>query len=308
MLTHGSELLKATAEQSFWNAGRNYPDPFDGLIFTRESTQSVDTLARLGSAPLPAEWIGDKEAKTVPELSYTITNVHYDATVRVDKALIQFQQWDEVGSLVANLGQKAAAHRAKLASDLLEAGFTTGGEGDDGQFFFDDDHADPGAAYSTNQDNDLTATGGTASGDPTAANVLTAIRAMIVAMYGFLDDQGHPQAPMQWPNASNLIVMYPPAIMAEVLQVFNADTITTTGDNDMKGMFTPRLNQWLTNTDRIYLFDAGSSHKPLIWNEASGLMLEDEKEFSTGHYLYSANRWGKMAYGDWRTAVSYIWT
>src|SRR3990170_6398660 len=154
MLTYGSALQQKTATQSFWNSYYSIPDPFDGLVYVRPSTQKTDTYTRLGAAPMPEVWVGDRKAQTANEYSYEATNVPYDATVKVDKELIHYQQWDEVGNLISNLGLKGRAHKTKQLTTILEAGFSTVCE--DTQYFFDDDHTDLGGKYTTSQDNDLT--------------------------------------------------------------------------------------------------------------------------------------------------------
>ena len=104
--TQGIELAKATAVQSFWNSFIAYMDPFAGLVYERPSTQKTDVYARLGSAPFPREWKGDRDYKPAKEYSHEVTNVPYEVSVRIDKELIKYQQWDEIGNLSANAGMK----------------------------------------------------------------------------------------------------------------------------------------------------------------------------------------------------------
>src|SRR5439155_12850100 len=149
-LTYGSELLQKTATQSFWNGFYGYPDPFANIVFRRPSTQLKDIYTRLGSAPMPKAWEGEKDAKVANEYSYEVTNQPFEGSVKIDKKLIKFQQWDEVSNLVSNLGAKARAHQAFLLSGAINVGDATLCE--DKQFYFDTDHSDPGAEYTTSQD------------------------------------------------------------------------------------------------------------------------------------------------------------
>lgn len=305
---YGDELLKKTAEQSFWNSFLTISDPFDGLVFRKTSTQATDTYARLGAAPMPEEWVGDAHVKDANEYDYSVTNKAWKSAVRIDKKLIKYQQWDEIANLVANLGAKARAHQVKKLSDQLELGFTT--TGDDGQNFFDTDHADPGAEYTTDQDNDLTADI-TTPADPTAANVQTAIRAIIDAFYGFKDDRGDP-FDLGELDQNNLVIMIPPTYFSVFRQVMTTDTISAAGDNDLMGHFQIRVNRFLTNTDRFYAMVNHVNHKPLILQESGGLVLENnmgsDDHQMTGDVIYSAHWWGETAFGQWRTAVGYVYT
>jgi len=306
---YGSELLKKTAEQSFWNTFLAYPDPFEGLVYRRQSTQSTDVLARLGAAPMPEEWIGNAEVKDANEYSYSVENKAYISAVRVGKKLIKFEQWGEIANLTSNLGSKAQAHKAKLASSLLEDGFSN--TGDDGQYFFDGDHKDPGAEYSTSQDNDLTSAI-TDKDAPTASEFATAVRSIIDAFYGFKDDRGDPFGDFAVENPNNLVIMVPPGFATVARQVLTADTLSSAGDNDLKGTFDLRVNRWLSNTDHFYGFIKSVSHKPIIVQEAGGIELTDSMgsadHTQTGDVVYASSWWGRVTYGQWRTAVGYIFT
>lgn len=313
-LTYGSSLLQKTATQSFWNSFYSIPDPFDGLIYTRPSTQKTDTYTRLGSAPMPQEWVGDKEAKDVNEYDYPVTNVAYESTFKVGKELIKFQQWDEIANVIGNQGMKARAHRTKLYSDLLNNGDSTAG--DDDQNFFDTDHKDPGAEYTTNQDNDLT--GDITDPDaPTDIEFRDALDAMFDALWSFKDDRGDPMVP-QDENPSNYILMVPTNIRSNAKRMVKTPTLDTgsgTVGNPYKDEFTPRVNPFLTVSATnvvMYLFYAGSNHKPLILQEAGALEFDDsmtgDEYFRSGSIAYSASWWGKATYGQWRTAVRYEFT
>ncbi len=303
-LTQGSELLKATAVESFWNQHYGFEDPFEGLVYRRDSTQETDTYARLGSAPMPTQFAGDRNPKVANEYTYDVKNVPWDASVKVGKKTIKYQQWDEVGNLVGNLGMKARGHFIDKLTDQLELGFTV--VGDDGQFFFDTDHAETGAEYTTNQDNDLTAAAATGT-QPTDLELATAIRSCFDALYGFLDDRGHPAIALD-DNPANWICMVPTEYRSVARRVQTADSLTGPVANDLRGTFTVRVNRFLANADRFFFFYAGSAHKPLILQTSGSLMLSDYKDPDSDDVVYSATWWGETAFGQWRTAVGYIFT
>jgi phage major head subunit gpT-like protein len=309
-LTYGSALLQKTVERSFWNMFNAYADPFEGLVFERTSTQKTDTYARLGAAPFPELWVGDKKKRDVNEYSTTLQNRWYESTVPVDKDLVLFDQIDEVATLASNLGMKAQALRISLHSTDLNNGAAA--TGDDGQFFFDTDHADPGAIYTTSQDNDLTAdvTSHTAITD---LEMATAIRAMVDALYGFKDDRGDPFAvPSDGP--ADFVVMVPCNQSRSIAErVLRADTLTGPLGNDLRGTFTVRKNPFLTSLTAtpgvpIFLLYAGSAHKPMIRQTAQEVRLTDYEDPDTGAVVYSATWCGRTGYGQWRTAIRYEFT
>lgn len=305
-LVYGSELQKKNAERSFWNGYYSIPDPWEGLVFETESTQKTGTYAWLGAAPMPVEWVGDRKPKDANEYSYDVTDKNWDATISVDKDLIEYEQWDEVGRLVANLGMKVRAHRSKRLSTILEAGFSTVCE--DGQYYFDTDHLDAGAEYTTTQDNDLTSAAATGT-QPTAAEAATGIRSCFNAVYGFKDDRGDPMCPNEEiGNPANFIVMVPSAYLTVFRQVLVANTLSAAGDNDLKGTFTLRHNPFLTSSAIFYFFYRHPTHKPFGTRIKRGTMLEDNINSKSGNTDYSGGWKGECFYGQWRTAIGYTYT
>ncbi len=305
MATNASELLQKTAVQSFWNSYWSIPDPFADLVYVRESDQLTDTYTRLGAAPMPVEFSGDRQAKMSNEYTFTGTNVPYDSTVVIDKDLVKYQQWDEVSTLVSNQGEKARAHKTSLLTSLLEGGATT--VGDDAQFFFDTDHKDPGAVYTTNQDNDLTSTAATGT-VPTDLEARREIRRMFDAFYGFKDDRGDPQVPSDRIDAENFVLMIPPEFLTVIRQIEVSDTVTGPLANDLKGTFSYRVNPFLTGGNQMFMFYAGSSHKPLIVQQTGSLETRVHEDPHSGNFNHSATWWGVAIYGQWRTVVSEIYT
>lgn len=304
MNTQGIELLKKTAVQSFWNRYTTEPDVWTDLIAMRESDQETDTYARFGSAPMPEALKGDLEYKAANEYSYSVTNDRYRAGLRIGAKTIKFQQWDEVANLVGNLGAKARSHVQKLATSLIESGFATATE--DGQFFFDTDHADPGAEYTTNQDNDKT--NAIVDKDaPTELELAASIRTCIDAFYGFKDDRGDPFT-VEPIGSENLVVMVPTAYATVARRVAVANQLTGPIGNDLMGQFDVRVNRRLANTDRFFAFVKSSMHKPIIKQQAGGVEFFQEYDKTSGDLFVGAEWWGKLAFGNWRTAVGFIHT
>ena len=310
MLSTAAELLKKTAVDSFWSNGWfQVEDAFSGLIDLRTSDQETDTFARLGAPAMPRNWKGDKVAKPLNEYSFTLKNEPWESSFRVPKNLIKFEQWAEIGQGVATLGMKARAHQVKLLSDLINNGTSTTCY--DGQFFFDTDHTDPGSTYTTSQDNDLTANIVTV-GAPTDAEFIVALEALYDALIGYKDDRGDPVILGTVPK---MILMVPPTY-ASIARKFtvspNYDTGSGTTGNSMYGLLDIRVNQWMTTTGQIVMFNPNAPRKPFVVNQAGGVELDDDMggdgNFNSGDVTYSATWWGDAKYAEWRTAASYIFT
>lgn len=299
-----ASLLLKTAEASFWNTLTGVPDPFMGIVNERTTTQKTDTFSRFGAAPMPEEWVGDRKVQPLPELNFSVTSRGYESTVELDKDVVKFDQLDEVARVASDMARKAGALIPSLCTSLLTNGFATAG--DDGQFFFDTDHVDPGAKYATNQDNDLTAAITLATA-PTAANMATAIRACVNALVGFKDDRGEPwESIVDAPG--NFLVLVPPSFYTVTRQVLVAQTIAAAGDNDLQGRFTLRFNQWTADTAVFYVFYSASNHKPIIKTQAGGIEFDSMINDDTGGLKMMSSWWGTVDYGQWRTAVGYTFT
>lgn len=302
MLIYGSELLQATATASFWNGYENIPAVMDDLMWRRQSTQKTETYPRLGAAPMPEAWSGDRKVKDVNEYSYSLTNAPYDASVRVDKELIKYENIPAIAPLIANLGQKTRALQTSLATALLVAN----GTGDDGQNFFDTDHADPGAVYTTSQDNDLTGAAATGT-QPTDLEFRTAVAACFDSLWSRKDDRGDPHIP-QDENPANFIALVPPAYRTVAQQVARSDTLTGPVANDLQNTFTVRTNPFQASGAIFYFFYTGSAHKPVLLQETGNIEMTDDIDPHNGDTIYSATWWGAVGYGQWRTGVLYTFT
>lgn len=309
-LAYGSAILLKTAQQSFWNTYTSYSDPFEGTVDRRESTQQTDTYTRLGAAPMPVPFVGEREAKDANEYSYSATNTPFDSTIRIDKNLIKYQQWDEVARLIGNQGNKAAAHRVSLMSAAINVGHSTVCE--DGQFFYDTDHSDPGAEYTTSQDNDLTANA-TAAENPTDLEAAAAVRALVNSIMSRKDDRGDPFEQFS-ENPGDWVLMVPTNLYSQHRRVLVSPQITGPLGNDVMGRFTLRVNPFLTlatATDgdgMIFMFYTGGAHKALILQETGGTEYNVYKDPHSDDWLSSATWWGAVTYGNYRTSARYQYT
>ncbi len=310
-LTYGSELQKKTAVRSFWNGFYEMPDPFAGLINVRSSEQITDTYARLGAAPFPEEWVGDKNVKDVNEYSKTVTNKPYESAIGIGKEFQKFDLLDEIASVTRNLGQKAAAHRTKLASELIAAGIAGSIDtAEDGQFFFDTDHKNAGAENQTSQDNDLTPSASSPTA-PTDLEFAAAVREARQQFYTFKDDRGDPTVPNGSLDSSNLVCMVPPGYMSVAERVASTDQLTGPLGNDVKGKFEVRVNPFLVapgTLPHVYFFYTGSDRKPIIIQEASGLEFQNELNILNGSMIFTTEWWGRVIYGEWRTGILSVMT
>lgn len=308
-LTTGLESIRATARASFWTSFENYPSIMDGIIFRTTSDSDQETYPWLAYAPGVREMTGSRLKRSVPELSWAIKNKKFENTVILQYELLRFNKVGTVAALMANLGAKARAYPDKLASALINAG--NGALCYDGQYFFDTDHSDPGAAYTTSQSNSLTSDA-TNHLTPTDLEMAAAIRGGYSAMLGFVDGDGDP---VMMDANSTITVMVPPSYAAMAQRVSVVDQLTGPVGNDLKGRFRVVVNPWLpapSTTAAFYMFNDSGARKALIYQVADDIRLEDDmgqqNEFDTKDASFGTFGFYNVGYGDWRYAVRHIFT
>lgn len=308
-LTHSDALIRATATAAFWQNYESWPSLFDGLVQRISSNADQENYPWLGYAPKMQEMVGSKVAKPVPNYDYTIKNKKFEATIAIDYETRKFAKLGAVSAVVGNLGQKARNFETSLLADLVNNGMATACY--DNQFFFDTDHSDPGARYTTSQDNDLTSAAAAAL--PTDAEMTTAVSAMQSALFSYKDNEGDPVMPAL---GTKLILMVPPLYKAVADRIATNDQITGPVGNALKGQFEVRVNPWIpaptTSAGYMYLFNASGARKPFIVQVADDLVLEDnmglDNDFMTKDVYFSAFSYMNVGYGDWRYAVGYTFS
>jgi len=309
-LTHSDALIRETARAAFWQNYETWPNMFDGLVQLVRSSADQETYPWLGYAPKMQEMVGTKVAKPVPNYDWTIKNKKWEATVAIDYETRKYAKLGAVTAMVGNLGQKARMFSQSLLSTLVNNGISTACY--DTQFFFDTDHSDPGARYTTSQDNDLTAN----IVDPTAPTDLefaAACRSMIGSLMSYRDNEGDPVGASP---GTKFICMVPPTFYPVANKVASVDSLTGPVGNDLRNSFEVRVNPFLTvptsSHGYFQMYNPAGARKPYILQIADDVTLEDniglENDFMTKDVYFSAFGYFNVGYGDWRYAVSYDFT
>lgn len=307
--TSGTTLIRETAQAAFWQNFEAFPDVMQNLAFRVTSTSDQETYPWLDAAPSVREMKGGRIPKSVAEREWTIKNKMWENTVEVGYPLVKYGKLGAIAALVGNLGAKARANVFKQISTLMSTGDATTCY--DGQYFFDSDHADSGAPYTTSQDNDLTSNITTTTA-PTDTEWATAVRGAIDTLYSFKDSEGDPVMPT--PD-TEIIVMVPPGYRAVSKRIEKVDTIAGSVGNDLKGEYRTVVNPWLdapATTAEFFVFNAGGARKPFIWQVADDVYLEDDmggdNEFHTKAVNFGSFGYYNVDYGDWRYAIRHIFT
>ena len=164
-------------------------------------TAQSETLVDLGATPMPLESKGGGKVQDFIERSQTVKPIDWELILFVSYNTVKDDQTG--GTLQAKArGQDALTnfqrHINNRVFTVLNAGDgTTYGSAYDGQDFFDSDHVDKGAKYTTQQDN-----------ENALALSLDNFETVLVSAQGFKDDVGE-----ELGYNYNLIVV-PPALVS----------------------------------------------------------------------------------------------
>ncbi len=255
-----------------------------------ETGLKESTLVGLGSDPLPQQ--NPKISDHLVEKSKLATPLDWYLKVNITKNELDD---DTTGQLAARFNGVAGSygrHVNKRVFTILNAGDSqTYGECYDGQDFFDSDHADPGAEYQTDQDNE-----NALALDATNFNTVYATAENVK------DDRGEPCE-----FVFNTLVV-PPALRKAAFNI--------AGNEWLFGGANLDLNPWQEGLAYIvsphldstawYLVAAGENVKPLIvvWRmrpylqEISFDPNQEKGGLFTAHYHARYI----VIYGDWRLA------
>ena len=305
MITQGIELVTSAARAEFFKNYAALPNRINQLAFRLPSGMKIESFAWLGDTPQVREWVGSRIHKGLPELSFSITNKLWETTLDFDYFTWTSQAGAEIAKNRAQqASSKAVTHYYKLLLDVMIAN----GLCYDGQNFFDTGHFDPGASYTTVQDNTATITGLSSA---TACTALDAVKIVRNIREGFLaikDGAGDESFGDDFDTIRPLILI-PPAIVGSFNMAKNNDTIVDSGapvDNDVKGTFDFAVSSKVGASDVYALLVGVAGRYPFIYQDYSPVQMNDNGsrvlEGETPLLTVTISTAGNVGFGDWRLA------
>jgi len=254
-----SAVIRKTADAAFVKSWESHLATVDlgRFVSTFNSDASRADFGWFGSIPFPSQWASARSHRSLKSYTDTLTPVWWELTVDWDVDAFEDDQTGTASNTAAGIAARSKEHvNSRLSYVIMEGDGSTHDTAYDGQFYFDDDHAESG----TNQDNDLTSAASTGT-DPTAAEFEAAFGDALEALAGFTDDQGNP---LGLPGGVEVVI--PPEYMkvAGIVLGSNGTTAASTTDPGMsdttsisgifRGQYKVTMNPYLTDADRFYLF------------------------------------------------------
>lgn len=278
------------------------------------SDQAMEEYAFLSQSPAMREWIGGRNAKGFTESTIEVKNRKFEATIELLEDWVRRDKTGQIMVRIGELAQRSAAHWAKLLSTLIINGPATACY--DGQYFWDTDHeeGDSGA-----QSNDIQVdistmpvlTAGTVT-NPAIAEAQWSIMKGIMAILGFLDDQGEPRNE----DASSFLVMTPLALYPNFsqavqtpMQVAETQTALVAMKQDYSIRVVPnlRLDSEGSWTDEFVVFRTDGKLKSFIQQgeyepRTRSKWLDSEFCFDNARVQVGIDASRNVAYGHWQNS------
>ncbi|MCL6519026.1 MAG: Mu-like prophage major head subunit gpT family protein [Armatimonadetes bacterium] len=226
------------------------------------------------------------------EHDYSIKNKTWEASIAVDRAALEDDQYGQIRLRIQGLADEARRHQEELVFGLLRDGFNTLCY--DGQFFFDTDHSDGES--------------GTQSNKGTSALSAASLQAAFTTMMKFKDDQGKPMGiipdtlvvspDLKWTAMELFWSIYAPD--SEVGK-------TEARKNVLKGALDLIVSPYLTDSNDWFLLCTKRVVKPVIFQsripiEFAALEANSENGFMRDRYVYGVRARYNVGFGLWQLA------
>lgn len=285
--------LNVAARTGFLTSLKMPDMPWQRIATTLNMDARAQTLVDLGGTPMPVESRGGGVAQDMIEKTMDVRPIDWEIITWISVNAVSD---DQTGNLLQRV-QGAAVNFQKHLNNRV---FTklNGGDGGtyglayDGQYFFDSDHVDKGAHYTSNQSN-----------VNTSALSFDNFNTVRVAAQKYLDDQG------EYVNYVPDLLIVPPELETLAAQLTsNKERYDTAnrGINPFEGKTTYIVSPQLDAT-AWYLIDTAEPTKPLIvvMREQPHLQgsWEDLTAADGGRYYFKFFGRYEVYYGDWRLAT-----
>lgn len=273
-----------------FDAAQNVSD-WSKIATKFQSNGIAEVYTWIGTVPRMQEWKDKRQVQQIKgEESYTLTNIHYEASIQVDKDTFQDDKLKMIEPRIRQLADEAARHPDELVFTQLDGGETLTAY--DGTAFFANTRT---IGNSSNIDNLLAATG------QTEANIRTDIGLAYVAMNLFQDDKGRPMG-----LKPDTIVCSPELIMTIEAALLNLSGTEKRPESRLiKNII---VSPWIDGdaTD-WYLLCTNRPTKPIFVQERQKPeftgVTNPEIAFMDNQYYYGVDYRGVVGYGDPRYAV-----
>lgn len=278
---------------------KNYLD-YDSKLNYKDISTLVNSNAQsedyawLVDTPQMREWIDERQINAIGEESYVIKNKTWEATLGIERTVIEDDQYGQIKIRIENLAKGVATHKNKLVFETLIGGASN--KCFDGQYFFATNHKYTGkGSYSTTQSNKGSLT-------LTADNLKTSITNM-----GKLKGSNG-----EFLNIIPDTIVVPPDLEWTARELTISPQLGTSNSyNPLQGSLKVVVSPYITDVDSWYLLDCSNVMKPIILQERTPVELISMKEDSNEGFMRDLFMFGvrsryNTGYSYWQLAYANI--
>ena len=301
MLTRADipRMMTSGLRTEFFKGYEGVTPTWKQIVLEINSTKAEETYDWLGDTPILREWIDNRQPSSLAEFGFTAKNKDYEATLAVDRNVIEDDQYGQVKARAKMMGENVAKDMEQIFVTFIEAGTTQVCY--DGQYFFDTDHSE---GDSGTQSNYLTSTA------LSAANAKIAIS----RMKSFKNDKGRKA------GIKPTHILVPPGLEWTARAIFEPKAVDISTDPTaavLSGLLKVIVNDYLTDAGTVansawYVLALGGSMKPFIFQNRKNpefVSLDkstDPANFFSKTLYYGIDARFRFVYGDWRYAIKAI--
>lgn len=276
-------------KKEFVDALSSAPTSYKSIATVINSKVPTTDYAWLADMPGMKEWIGDRDLKTLSAYKYTITKKNWEASIKVDRDVIQYDNFGIVMPKVRRMAEAVVEHYDSQVFGLLEKGVSEICY--DGKPFFSDTHQIGGVNFSNKGALALT-----------RENLLKTK----AEMARLVKDNANPLG-----IRPNLLVV-PPELEATALEILVPTTLANGATNITHNMAGLLVCPYLTNNKNWYLMDTRGTLKPMILqvNKEVEFVAQDkpdsEANFMRREIRYGVDTEDNTGFGMWQLAYANI--
>lgn len=283
--------LIVAARTGFLNSMRQRSYPWQQVAMTLNMDARAIDLVDLGAAPMPTN--NPSVAQDFIERHIQVTAKEWTIKVWVSDNAIKDDKTGDLERKVRMAGDNFQKHINKLVFQTLNGGDTTTyGRCYDTQDYFDSDHVDLGAAYTTAQDN-----------ENSLSLSLDNFNTVWVAAQSTVNDQGDYTEYLY-----DQLICHPSNYVIARNITANREAMDTSSreENPFAGLLKPPITSPYLDTTAWYLIASSETHKPLIVAMKEQPYLQstwfDADQPDGGRHYFKFYARYNVHYGDWRLA------
>lgn len=306
-----NNITKRGTNAAFIEAMAKAPNVWQKYCDIIPSDAPDENYVWLGTLPVPNLELNGRNFQTMQDFTFTVANQAHEMSFIIDRDDLADDRHGTFQKRITEAAEAWGTYDDFLFAALLEAGAASTATFDGTEYYT----STRAIGKSANIDNLTTSAAGTDL-DPTATEILSALRAIIALMSQYQDDRGRVgfNAAAMKPRLSCIIQ---PDYVRGFTEAMNSTTIgtSTTFNSNPWGMGLVDFDElpYLTAaTITFYACAIGGTRMPFIFQEREKLEVEvftDSKDIAdNGGLKVLTRRRFRFGYGDPRRSVSHVFT